>query len=41
MSNVQAVGKFGLRALSQCMAREYGGKGVHVSLVNVDGIVDT
>ncbi|MCH7929798.1 MAG: SDR family NAD(P)-dependent oxidoreductase [Proteobacteria bacterium] len=32
-----AVGKFGLRALSQSMARELGPKGVHVAHVIIDG----
>jgi NAD(P)-dependent dehydrogenase (short-subunit alcohol dehydrogenase family) len=32
-----AVGKFGLRALAQSMARELGPKGVHVAHVIIDG----
>lgn len=32
-----AVGKFGLRALSQSMARELGPRGVHVAHVIIDG----
>lgn len=32
-----AVGKFGLRALSQSMARELGPKGIHVAHVIIDG----
>lgn len=32
-----AVGKFGLRALSQSMARELGPKGIHVGHVIIDG----
>ncbi|MSO53810.1 MAG: SDR family NAD(P)-dependent oxidoreductase [Rhodospirillales bacterium] len=32
-----AVGKFGLRAVAQAMARELGPKGVHVAHVIVDG----
>ena len=32
-----AVGKFGLRALSQSMARELGGEGVHVAHAIIDG----
>ncbi|MDJ0839974.1 MAG: SDR family NAD(P)-dependent oxidoreductase [Acidobacteriota bacterium] len=36
-----AVGKFGLRALSQSLAREYGPSGVHVASVVVDGLIDT
>ena len=34
-----AVGKFGLRALAQSMARELGPKGVHVGHVIIDGII--
>ncbi|RUP48968.1 putative short chain dehydrogenase [Jimgerdemannia flammicorona] len=36
-----AVGKFGLRALSQSLAREFGPQGVHVAHVIVDGAIDT
>jgi NAD(P)-dependent dehydrogenase (short-subunit alcohol dehydrogenase family) len=36
-----AVGKFGLRALAQSMAREFGPQGVHVSHVVVDGQINT
>jgi NAD(P)-dependent dehydrogenase (short-subunit alcohol dehydrogenase family) len=36
-----AVGKFGLRALAQSMAREFGPKGVHVAHVIIDGQIDT
>lgn len=36
-----AVGKFGLRALSQSMAREFGPKGIHVAHVVIDGQIDT
>jgi NAD(P)-dependent dehydrogenase (short-subunit alcohol dehydrogenase family) len=32
-----AVGKFGLRALAQSMARELGPKGVHIAHVVIDG----
>ena len=32
-----AVGKFGLRALSQCMARELGPSNIHVVHVIIDG----
>ncbi|KAL8934470.1 MAG: hypothetical protein Q9216_005896 [Gyalolechia sp. 2 TL-2023] len=35
-----STGKFALRSLSQSLAREFGPKGVHVSHVNVDGIID-
>jgi NAD(P)-dependent dehydrogenase (short-subunit alcohol dehydrogenase family) len=36
-----AVGKFGLRALAQSMARELGPKGIHVAHVVIDGVIDT
>lgn len=36
-----AVGKFGLRALAQSMARELGPKNIHVAHVIIDGIIDT
>lgn len=36
-----AVGKFGLRALAQSMAREFGPKGIHVAHVVLDGRIDT
>ncbi len=36
-----AVGKFGLRALSQSMAREFGPEGIHVAHVVIDGQIDT
>jgi NAD(P)-dependent dehydrogenase (short-subunit alcohol dehydrogenase family) len=36
-----AVGKFGLRALAQSMAREFGPQGVHVSHIIVDGQINT
>lgn len=36
-----AVGKFGLRALAQSAAREFGPQGVHVAHVIVDGLIDT
>ncbi|MFM9842213.1 MAG: SDR family oxidoreductase [Dongiaceae bacterium] len=35
-----AVGKFGLRALAQSMARELGPKGLHISHVIVDGMIE-
>ena len=35
-----AVGKFGLRALAQSMARELGPQGLHVGHVIVDGPID-
>lgn len=36
-----AVGKFGLRALAQSMAREFGPQSIHVAHVVVDGQIDT
>ncbi len=36
-----ATGKFGLRALAQSMAREFGPQGVHVGHVIVDGQINT
>jgi NADP-dependent 3-hydroxy acid dehydrogenase YdfG len=36
-----AVGKFGLRALAQSMARELGPQGVHVAHVVIDGQIDS
>jgi NAD(P)-dependent dehydrogenase (short-subunit alcohol dehydrogenase family) len=36
-----AVGKFGLRALAQSLARELHPKGVHVAHVIIDGQIDT
>lgn len=35
-----AVGKFGLRALAQSMAREVGPQGIHVAHVIIDGMID-
>ncbi|KAL9001908.1 MAG: hypothetical protein Q9188_005134 [Gyalolechia gomerana] len=35
-----STGKFALRSLSQSLAREFGPKGIHVSHVNVDGVID-
>jgi NAD(P)-dependent dehydrogenase (short-subunit alcohol dehydrogenase family) len=35
-----AVGKFGLRALAQSMAREFGPQGIHVSHVIIDGQIN-
>jgi len=35
-----AVGKFGLRALGQSLAREYGPKGIHTAHIVVDAVVD-
>lgn len=36
-----AVGKFGLRALAQSLAREFGPRGLHVAHVVIDGVIDT
>lgn len=36
-----AVGKFGLRALAQSMARELGPRGIHVAHVVIDAVIDT
>jgi NAD(P)-dependent dehydrogenase (short-subunit alcohol dehydrogenase family) len=36
-----AVGKFGLRALAQSMAREFGPQGIHVAHVVIDGQIHT
>jgi NAD(P)-dependent dehydrogenase (short-subunit alcohol dehydrogenase family) len=36
-----AVGKFGLRALAQSMAREFGPQGIHVAHAVIDGQIDT
>lgn len=36
-----AVGKFGLRALAQTMAREFGSRSVHVAHTIIDGQIDT
>jgi NAD(P)-dependent dehydrogenase (short-subunit alcohol dehydrogenase family) len=36
-----AVGKFGLRALAQSMAREFGPQGIHVAHVVIDGQIST
>lgn len=35
-----AATKFGLRAVAQAMAREYGPKGIHVATVFIDGAID-
>lgn len=35
-----AVGKFGLRALAQSMAREFGPRGIHVAHVIIDGQIN-
>lgn len=35
-----AVGKFGLRALAQSMAREFGPKNVHVAHIIIDGQIE-
>lgn len=36
-----AVGKFGLRALAQSVAREFGPRGIHVAHVIIDGQIGT
>lgn len=36
-----AVGKFGLRALAESMAREFGPKGIHVAHTIIDGQINT
>ncbi|KAJ5504570.1 hypothetical protein N7463_007444 [Penicillium fimorum] len=36
-----AMSKFGIRAMSQSLAREFGPKGVHVSHAVIDGIINT
>ncbi len=36
-----AVGKFGLRALAQSLAREFGPQGIHVAHVVIDGMINT
>jgi NAD(P)-dependent dehydrogenase (short-subunit alcohol dehydrogenase family) len=36
-----ATGKFGLRALAQSMAREFGPQGIHVAHTIIDGQIDT
>ncbi|KAJ5577492.1 uncharacterized protein N7459_006456 [Penicillium hispanicum] len=36
-----AMSKFGIRAMSQSLAREFGPKGVHVAHAIIDGIIDT
>lgn len=36
-----AIGKFGLRALAQSMARELGPRGIHVAYANIDGPILT
>ena len=36
-----AVGKFGLRALAQSLAREFGPQGIHVAHVIIDGMINT
>ena len=36
-----ATGKFGLRALAQSMAREFGPQGIHIAHVIIDGQINT
>lgn len=38
-SSAFAVGKFGVRALSQSLAREFSPKGIHVAHAIIDGII--
>jgi len=34
-----ACGKFAVRALSQCLSREFGPKGIHVAHIVLDGVI--
>ncbi|MGB3513627.1 MAG: SDR family NAD(P)-dependent oxidoreductase [Microcoleaceae cyanobacterium] len=36
-----AVGKFGLRALAQSLAREFSPQGIHVAHIMIDGLINT
>jgi NAD(P)-dependent dehydrogenase (short-subunit alcohol dehydrogenase family) len=36
-----AVGKFGLRALAQSLAREFSSQGIHVAHIVIDGMINT
>ncbi|WP_248277193.1 SDR family NAD(P)-dependent oxidoreductase [Brasilonema octagenarum] len=36
-----AVGKFGLRALAQSLAREFSPQGIHVAHIIIDGMINT
>lgn len=36
-----AVGKFGLRALSQTMARKFGPQGIHIAHIIIDEVIGT
>ncbi|NEO32841.1 MAG: SDR family NAD(P)-dependent oxidoreductase [Symploca sp. SIO3C6] len=36
-----AVGKFGLRALAQSLAREFSPQGIHVAHIIIDGLINT
>lgn len=36
-----AVGKFGLRALAQSLAREFASQGIHVAHIIIDGMINT
>jgi NAD(P)-dependent dehydrogenase (short-subunit alcohol dehydrogenase family) len=40
-SSAFATGKFALRALAQCNAREFGPQGIHVFHVIIDGSIDS
>ncbi|WP_029636548.1 Rossmann-fold NAD(P)-binding domain-containing protein [[Scytonema hofmanni] UTEX B 1581] len=35
------MGKFGLRALGQFLAREFGLQGIHVAHIVIDGLINT
>lgn len=39
MKTGKGCGKFALRALSQCLAKEYQAFGIHVAHVIIDGVV--
>lgn len=41
LTSAFAAAKFGVRALSQSLAREFGPQGVHVAHFVLDGIFDT
>lgn len=36
-----AVGKFGLRAMAQSLAREFAPQGIHIAHIIIDGMIDT
>lgn len=41
MTSLLAAGKFGARALSQSLAKEFGKDNIHVSNVIIDGVILT